>query len=150
MTVFILRVIHRIQSGSIFQKTKIMLVNVKFTLNYDIGCSIDWMTLIFLIYLYSLHSGVPFGRITKSGDTTIYNFTVPWTAAPTQEDPNCLTYMYHSAVDVRKDTNSGLIGPLLVCKPEALDANNKQVSKLLELLNYKRILQMIEYSCYPC
>lgn len=74
-----------------------------------------------------ISADVPFGRITKSGDTTLYNFTVPWTAAPTQDDANCLTYTYHSAVDVRKDTNSGLIGPLLVCKPGALDENNKQV-----------------------
>ena len=69
----------------------------------------------------------PFGKLTRASETSTYRFDVPWTHAPTQEDPNCLTYTYHSAVDVRKDTNSGLIGPLLVCKPGALDENNKQV-----------------------
>jgi len=70
---------------------------------------------------------VPYGLITQSQGKVTYRFTVPWTAAPTADDPNCLSYTYHSAVDVRKDTNTGLIGPLLVCKPGSLNEKGRQV-----------------------
>ncbi|KAH3706573.1 hypothetical protein DPMN_065961, partial [Dreissena polymorpha] len=76
---------------------------------------------------YTADSDVPYGLITREGETTTYRFTVPWTAAPTVDDPNCLSYTYHSAVEVRKDTNSGLIGPLLVCKPGSLNEKDKQI-----------------------
>ncbi|VCW77510.1 unnamed protein product [Gulo gulo] len=35
--------------------------------------------------------------------------------------------MYFSAADPIRDTNSGLVGPLLVCKTGALGADGKQV-----------------------
>lgn len=70
---------------------------------------------------------VPYGLITQSRQITKYHFNVPWTAAPTADDPNCLSYTYHSAVDLRKDTNTGLVGPLLVCKPGSLNEQGKQV-----------------------
>lgn len=48
------------------------------------------------------------------------NYTYTWTVkpeyAPTQEDPNCLTWAYHSHVIPFKDISSGLIGSLLTCK----------------------------------
>ncbi|MEQ2207987.1 hypothetical protein XENOCAPTIV_022441, partial [Xenoophorus captivus] len=34
---------------------------------------------------------------------------------PTISDPDCLTYLYSSQVDVVRDMNSGLIGALLIC-----------------------------------
>lgn len=37
-------------------------------------------------------------------------------SGPTATDPNCLTYSYSSRVDIVRDYNSGLIGPLLICK----------------------------------
>jgi len=75
-----------------------------------------------------LLADVPYGLITQSLAITTYRFTVPWTSAPTTDDPNCLSYTYHSAVDVRKDTNTGLVGPLLVCKPGSLNEQGRQVS----------------------
>ncbi|XP_060105103.1 coagulation factor VIII-like [Heteronotia binoei] len=39
---------------------------------------------------------------------------------PTDSDPQCLTYVYSSRVNSVKDTNSGLIGALLVCLPGTL------------------------------
>ncbi|KAJ6663217.1 hypothetical protein lerEdw1_010353 [Lerista edwardsae] len=55
-----------------------------------------------------------------------YRWTVPRHVGPTATDPPCLTWMYSSAVDPTRDTNSGLVGPLVVCKPGILDDSNKQ------------------------
>lgn len=76
---------------------------------------------------YTRDSNVPYGLIVQPKAITTYRFTIPWTAAPTADDPNCLSYTYHSAVDVRKDTNTGLVGPLLVCKPGSLNEDDKQI-----------------------
>uniref|UniRef100_A0A8C3PVI4 ferroxidase n=1 Tax=Chrysolophus pictus TaxID=9089 RepID=A0A8C3PVI4_CHRPC len=60
----------------------------------------------------------------------LHNFTYTWTvpkhAGPTSSDPPCLSWMYSSAVDPIRDTSSGLVGPLVICKPGTLDDNNKQ------------------------
>lgn len=50
------------------------------------------------------------------GTTFVYEWTVPETHAPTSDDSNCMTRLYHSHVYTPKDINSGLIGPLIVCK----------------------------------
>nr|XP_015107721.1 hephaestin isoform X3 [Vicugna pacos] len=70
----------------------------------------------------SSHPGLvanPFEKVT-------YRWTVPTHAGPTARDPACLTWMYFSAADPIRDTNSGLVGPLLVCKAGALGADGKQ------------------------
>ncbi|XP_046333046.2 hephaestin-like protein [Haliotis rufescens] len=65
--------------------------------------------------------------ITTGGqDYRMYRFYVPETAAPTDKDTACVTFMYQSAVDPVKDINSGLLGPLLVCKRGSLDDEGKQ------------------------
>nr|XP_056714952.1 coagulation factor VIII [Euleptes europaea] len=52
------------------------------------------------------------------------NYTYVWEIfeadGPTDSDPQCLTYAYYSRVNSVKDTNSGLIGALLVCQPGTL------------------------------
>lgn len=50
------------------------------------------------------------------GGNYTYTWTVPEDHSPTADDPNCLTWIYHSHVDAPKDIASGLIGPLLTCK----------------------------------
>ncbi|XP_053931226.1 hephaestin isoform X3 [Cuculus canorus] len=55
-----------------------------------------------------------------------YRWTVPQHVGPTSSDPPCLTWMYSSAVNPVKDASSGLVGPLVICKPGTLDDNNKQ------------------------
>ncbi|TRY54503.1 hypothetical protein DNTS_009213 [Danionella cerebrum] len=69
-------------------------------------------------------------------DTTYhYEWVVPKDGGPTEKDPDCLTYLYFSAVDPIRDTNSGLVGPLLVCKPKTLKSGNqKNVEKEFHLL----------------
>ncbi|XP_072263991.1 ceruloplasmin-like [Pyxicephalus adspersus] len=50
------------------------------------------------------------------GDTVTYRWNVPDSVGSTINDLNCLPWLYYSSVDVVRDTNSGLVGPLLVCK----------------------------------
>lgn len=50
------------------------------------------------------------------GGIYTYRWEVRPEFAPTDDDANCLTWVYHSHVDAPKDIASGLIGPLLTCK----------------------------------
>nr|XP_033813684.1 ceruloplasmin [Geotrypetes seraphini] len=60
------------------------------------------------------------------GDTFTYEWNVPESVGPASEDPDCLTWLYFSSVDPIKDTNSGLVGPLLVCRRGKLLPSEKQ------------------------
>ncbi|ESP00401.1 hypothetical protein LOTGIDRAFT_140833 [Lottia gigantea] len=62
----------------------------------------------------------------EPGEKHTYQFYVPDHMGPTYEDPDCITYSYQSMVDKVRDVNSGLVGPLIVCKEGTLDKNNKQ------------------------
>lgn len=66
------------------------------------------------------------------------NFTYTWQVleGPSATDPSCIPYLYFSATDSPKDSSSGLVGPLLVCKKGSLTANGTQteVDKELFLL----------------
>ncbi|CAM5140522.1 unnamed protein product [Eretmochelys imbricata] len=55
-----------------------------------------------------------------------YHWTVPQHVGPTANDPPCLTWMYSSAINPIQDTSSGLVGPLVICRPGTLNASNKQ------------------------
>lgn len=77
-------------------------------------------------------SGGGTGRIVQPGNTETYEFTVPWSVAPGEEDPDCLPYLYYSDYEMERDVSSGLIGPVLICRPGALDRNTgKQVRKCM-------------------
>ncbi|XP_073482013.1 ceruloplasmin-like [Aquarana catesbeiana] len=54
-------------------------------------------------------------HVAPGGNVT-YRWTVPESVAPTKDDPDCIAWLYFSSVDPVKDTYSGLVGPLLVCK----------------------------------
>ncbi|CAH2246886.1 ceruloplasmin [Pelobates cultripes] len=60
----------------------------------------------------------------EPGDTFTYDWYIPASFGSTPRDRNCLPWLYFSSVDPIKDTNTGLVGPLLVC--QALK-NDKQV-----------------------
>ncbi|XP_012498312.1 PREDICTED: LOW QUALITY PROTEIN: ceruloplasmin-like [Propithecus coquereli] len=60
------------------------------------------------------------------GTTFVYTWEVPKDVGPTSMDPSCLTWFYYSAVNGTKDTNGGLIGPLLVCRSGSLGEDGKQ------------------------
>ncbi|XP_038250634.1 coagulation factor V-like [Dermochelys coriacea] len=65
-------------------------------------------------------------KAVQPGETYTYKWSVVDTDQPTAQDAQCLTRFYHSAVDVTRDIASGLIGPLLICKREALDKRGVQ------------------------
>ncbi|XP_027672789.2 coagulation factor V [Falco cherrug] len=73
----------------------------------------------------------PTGNDTQSkgiepGKTYTYEWKITKTDQPTAQDAQCITRLYHSAVDVERDIASGLIGPLLICKSEALTQKGVQ------------------------
>ncbi|XP_019376637.1 PREDICTED: hephaestin [Gavialis gangeticus] len=73
------------------------------------------------------HNGLSWNGVSvKPLHNFTYRWTVPQHVGPTASDPPCLTWMYSSAVNPFRDTNSGLVGPLLICKPGTLTDNNKQ------------------------
>uniref|UniRef100_UPI003AAA7087 ceruloplasmin n=1 Tax=Centroberyx gerrardi TaxID=166262 RepID=UPI003AAA7087 len=62
----------------------------------------------------------PPAALVKPGTVYSYEWVVPVGAGPVEGEGDCLSYLYYSGVDPVKDTNSGLVGPLLVCRPKAL------------------------------
>uniref|UniRef100_A0A672TBP4 ferroxidase n=1 Tax=Sinocyclocheilus grahami TaxID=75366 RepID=A0A672TBP4_SINGR len=53
--------------------------------------------------------------------TFIYMWTINSKSGPQNNESDCRTWTYYSAVNPERDINSGLIGPLLVCRKGTLD-----------------------------
>ncbi|KAI7800963.1 hephaestin-like protein 1a [Triplophysa rosa] len=80
---------------------------------------------------YSLHAhGVKTSEAHKHhvqpGDVITYNWSVPEQSGPGPNDPNCITFAYYSSVNFVKDLMSGLVGPLIVCRKNTLNANRRR------------------------
>ncbi|XP_075052475.1 coagulation factor V [Mixophyes fleayi] len=60
------------------------------------------------------------------GETMTYYWTILENDEPTKSDPQCLTRIYHSTVNIVKDIASGLLGTLLICKSMALNTRGMQ------------------------
>jgi FtsP/CotA-like multicopper oxidase with cupredoxin domain len=54
--------------------------------------------------------------VVKPGEEHTYTWEVPERAGPGPEDPSSIAWMYHSHVDESDDTNTGLIGPIIVTR----------------------------------
>ncbi|XP_054138253.1 ceruloplasmin [Melozone crissalis] len=76
-------------------------------------------------------TGSPASHVSP-GTTFTYEWDVPEDVGPTDQDPDCLTWLYYSAVDAVRDTSSGLVGPLLVCRKGALLSSGKQKNVNME------------------
>uniref|UniRef100_A0A674AYN8 Hephaestin n=1 Tax=Salmo trutta TaxID=8032 RepID=A0A674AYN8_SALTR len=77
----------------------------------------------------------PPAALVKPGTTHTYEWVVPKDGGPVADDADCITYFYYSAVDPVKDTSSGLVGPLLVCKKKTLKkGKQKNVNKEFHML----------------
>lgn len=59
------------------------------------------------------------------GTKFTYTWQVPSRAGPGPKDPSCVAWMYFSSVNFVRDTNSGLVGPLLVCKPSTFRSEDR-------------------------
>uniref|UniRef100_A0AAX7VW76 F5/8 type C domain-containing protein n=1 Tax=Astatotilapia calliptera TaxID=8154 RepID=A0AAX7VW76_ASTCA len=57
------------------------------------------------------------------GEARTYNWRVTKKQGPTDSEFDCKTGAYYSTVDKEKDLHSGLIGPLVICKPGTLRPN---------------------------
>ncbi|XP_077197573.1 ferroxidase HEPHL1 isoform X2 [Paroedura picta] len=66
------------------------------------------------------------GAHVEPGDIFEYEWSIPESVGPTDNDPPCLTYLYYSATNMVMDTQSGLVGPLLICKKGTLEPDGKQ------------------------
>lgn len=55
------------------------------------------------------------GRVLP-GEKYTYEWNVPERAGPGPNDPSSIVWVYHSHVDTTADTNTGLIGPIIITK----------------------------------
>ncbi|XP_026304234.1 coagulation factor V isoform X2 [Piliocolobus tephrosceles] len=60
------------------------------------------------------------------GQEYTYEWSISEDSGPTHDDPPCLTHIYYSHENLIEDFNSGLIGPLLICKKGILTEDGKQ------------------------
>jgi coagulation factor V (labile factor) len=63
------------------------------------------------------------------GQEYTYEWVISEDSGPTQDDPPCLTHIYYSYENLTQDFNSGLIGPLLICKKGKSNNNKRFHSK---------------------
>lgn len=68
------------------------------------------------LYKDSVDAAVKKGSKVLPFQNFTYIWTVPDSAGPGPKDPDCINYAYYSAVNPVKDANSGLVGPLVICK----------------------------------
>uniref|UniRef100_A0A8C1ULQ4 ferroxidase n=1 Tax=Cyprinus carpio TaxID=7962 RepID=A0A8C1ULQ4_CYPCA len=90
---------------------------------------------------------------TKAGASVApgEKFTYRWKAieGPSSSDPPCLSYLYYSAADPVKDTNSGLFGPIQVCSKGVLDGSGHQVMNFIRFTIDKAGLFVLDhYLCF--
>ncbi|XP_006872716.1 PREDICTED: coagulation factor V [Chrysochloris asiatica] len=60
------------------------------------------------------------------GQEYTYEWNIVEDSGPTHDDPPCLTHIYYSHADLIQDFNSGLVGPLLICKKGTLTEDGTQ------------------------
>ncbi|ELW64925.1 Coagulation factor V [Tupaia chinensis] len=60
------------------------------------------------------------------GQEYTYEWSIGESSGPTHDDPPCLTHIYYSYENLTQDFNSGLIGPLLICKKGTLTEDGTQ------------------------
>ncbi|XP_045205277.2 hephaestin-like protein [Mercenaria mercenaria] len=71
-------------------------------------------------------SGLSGSLIQPNTDRT-YEFDVTEDVGPEAKNDDCITYIYHSAVDLNRDIHTGLFGPFLVCKPRTLATDGSAI-----------------------
>ncbi|XP_042894913.2 hephaestin-like protein [Parasteatoda tepidariorum] len=74
------------------------------------------------------------------GDVMVYEWVVPKMAGPGPNGFNCTSWAYYSAVDPVKDTNAGLIGPLVICRHGILNENGDRTDAEQEFVVLYTIL----------
>uniref|UniRef100_A0A8B9RD35 Coagulation factor VIII, procoagulant component n=1 Tax=Astyanax mexicanus TaxID=7994 RepID=A0A8B9RD35_ASTMX len=67
-----------------------------------------------------LRDGEAPGDPVPPGEERVYNWRITKRQGPSTKDFDCKAGAYYSTVNMEKDINSGLIGPLLICRPGTL------------------------------
>uniref|UniRef100_A0A480K802 Coagulation factor VIII n=1 Tax=Sus scrofa TaxID=9823 RepID=A0A480K802_PIG len=71
----------------------------------------------------------PRHNFVQPNETRTYFWKVQHHMAPTEDEFDCKAWAYFSDVDLEKDVHSGLIGPLLICRANTLNAaHGRQVT----------------------
>ncbi|KAH9508747.1 hypothetical protein Btru_049802 [Bulinus truncatus] len=84
-------------------------------------------------------SGVDKGEVAP-GQVHQYVWEVPERAGPGHNDPNCIPWLYYSSVNLVNDTNSGLVGPLVVCRPGILTGDSRRGDVDIERFVYMSVM----------
>ncbi|KAK2849050.1 hypothetical protein Q5P01_008884 [Channa striata] len=79
----------------------------------------------------SAPAGVP-GEPVKPGEAQTYNWRITKKQGPADNEFDCKTGAYYSTVDKEKDLHSGLIGPLVICKPGTLHTRQNRQPNIQE------------------
>jgi FtsP/CotA-like multicopper oxidase with cupredoxin domain len=69
------------------------------------------------------------------GQTYTYRWTVPDRAGPGPMDGSSVLWMYHSHVDEVADTNSGLVGPIIITRRGGANADGSPIDVDREFVN---------------
>lgn len=64
-----------------------------------------------------------------AGEEYTYEWFISEDSGPTPDDPPCLTHIYYSYENLTQDFNSGLIGPLLICREGKTNTSRSNYSK---------------------
>ena len=64
------------------------------------------------------------------GKAAKYRYIIPERSGPKPQEPNCVGTTYSSRVNPLNDTNSGLFGPMIICKPGVLDYQGRRTDKI--------------------
>nr|XP_046261216.1 coagulation factor VIII [Scatophagus argus] len=70
-------------------------------------------------HAFSAPPGVP-GEPVAPGEARTYNWKITKKQGPADTEFDCKTGAYYSTVNKNRDLHSGLIGPLVICKPGTL------------------------------
>nr|XP_015802198.2 coagulation factor VIII [Nothobranchius furzeri] len=79
----------------------------------------------------SAPAGVP-GDPVPPGEARTYNWKINKKQGPAEPEFDCKTGAYYSTVDKEKDLNSGLIGPLVICKSGTLKTGRNKKPDIRE------------------
>jgi hephaestin len=74
------------------------------------------------------------------GATYTYTYKVPPRAGPAAHDGNSVMWMYHSHTDEIKDTNSGLVGPMIIYADGSLNADGSVVGVDKEFITFFSVM----------
>ncbi|HYE33831.1 multicopper oxidase domain-containing protein [Methylocaldum sp.] len=63
--------------------------------------------------------------VVEPGETDTYIWKVPERSGPGPADPSSIVWLYHSHVNEVTDTNTGLVGPIIISRRGVLQSNGK-------------------------